>query len=317
MGFLYFAEQKIDIAVVEVGLGGRLDATNVIHPLVSVITSISYDHMDILGNTLKEIAFEKGGIIKPGVPVVSSPQAEEAAKVLEELARKRNAPYYPFFAGQIRERFSSLREQRFDFRYGEKAYENIGIHLPGRHQMLNAACALTCITVLKELGFGIDDSAVRSGMDTTVWPGRLEMIREKPAVILDGAHNPSGAQTLADAVRLYFPGKKIHLILGVFRDKDVDGVVKILCSVAAEVTATMSDGPRATNASELAEIVRKYHSRVEIRPDLREAITAVMGRLAEEGTDDDILVISGSLHLIGEARTILLENLYGWSQWNH
>jgi dihydrofolate synthase/folylpolyglutamate synthase len=302
LGFLYFAEQKIDIAVVEVGLGGRLDATNVIHPLVSIITSISYDHMYILGNTLKEIAFEKGGIIKPGVPVVSYPQEEEAAKVFEDLTTERNAPYYPIAKEQILEKYSTFGEQCFDFLYEDKAIENIRIHLPGKHQMLNAACALACITVLRKQGYAIDDSAVYAGMEATRWPGRLELIKENPMIVLDGAHNPSGAQTLADAVRLYFPGKNIHLILGVFKDKDVDNVAKILCSVASEVTVTMSDSPRATDISDLANIVRKYHSGADIQPSLNEAIPFAVKRLKE----NDILIISGSLYLIGEARTILL-----------
>jgi dihydrofolate synthase/folylpolyglutamate synthase len=305
LGFLYFAESKVDIAVVEVGLGGRLDSTNVVNPLVSVITSISYDHMYILGNTLKEIAYEKGGIIKPGVPVVSYPQEEEAARVLEELAKGRSSPYYPIKKEQVHEKHSAFDEQCFDFEYDGITYENIRIHLPGKHQMLNAACALTGIMVLREQGFVINDSAVYAGMDATRWPGRLEMVREKPMIILDGAHNPSGAQALADAVRLYFPGRSIRLIMGVFKDKDVDNVAKILCSVASEVTVTMADSPRATDISELANIVRKYHSNVDVQPSLKEAIPSVMERLKE----NEILIISGSLYLIGEARTIVMNDI--------
>lgn len=305
LGFLYFAECRIDIAVVEVGLGGRLDATNVLHPLVSVITSISYDHMYILGNTLREIAYEKGGIIKPGVPVVSYPQEEEAARVIEDLSRERNSPYYSVKPEQIHEKYSTFGEQCFDFDCEGKTLENIRIHLPGKHQLLNAACALTSIMVLKEQGFAIDDGAIYAGMEATRWPGRLELVRENPMVILDGAHNPSGAQALADAVRLYFPGKHIHLILGVFKDKDVDSVAKILCSVASEITVTMSDSPRATEIAELERIVRQYHSVVDVKPSLKEAIPYAMKRLAEK----DILIISGSLYLIGEARTILMHDM--------
>lgn len=316
LGFLYFAQQKVDIAVVEVGLGGRLDSTNVIVPLVSVITSISYDHVNVLGNTLGKIAFEKGGIIKPKVPVVSYPQDREAAEVIEELSEKKNAPYYPVSINQIKEKHSSFQEQCFDFQYKEQNYENMRIHLPGKHQMLNAACALTAIMVLRERGFAISDDVVYEGMESARWPGRLEVVKENPTVILDGAHNPSGAQALANAIRLYFADKKVHLILGVLRGKDADSVAKIICSVASDVIITKADSPRGLETSELADIVGKYHTQVEIQPRVKDAISVGINRIMgqdlsadnKDQSENSILVISGSLYLIGEARTILLKN---------
>ena len=301
IGFLHFAQQQVDFAVVEVGLGGRLDATNVVDPLVTIITSISYEHMDILGHTLKEIAFEKGGIIKNGKPVVSYPQDEEARVMLEDLAYQRNSPYHQVSPDQITLKSSSFSEQHFDFIYQDKVLEDIIIHLPGDHQVLNAACALTGIMVLKELGYSVDDSAIYSGMKATRWPGRMEKIKDKPMIILDGAHNPSGAQALADAIRKYFPDKKVYLVLGVFKDKDVKSVARILCPIADNIVVTMSDSPRAMDAAELSEIVKAYHTQITVKPLLHEAIAAAIEYMAE----DDILVISGSLHLVGEARALI------------
>jgi dihydrofolate synthase/folylpolyglutamate synthase len=309
LGFLYFAEQKVDIAVVEVGLGGRLDSTNVITPLVSVITSISFDHVNVLGDSLREIAFEKGGIIKPEVPIVSYPQDREAAEVIEDLAKQRNAPYYPVDANKIKEKYSTFREQCFDFHCKEQTFKDIRIHLPGKHQMLNAACAITAVMVLRDKGFVVSDDMIYEGMESAHWPGRLELIKENPTVILDGAHNPSGAKALADAIGLYFADKKVHLILGVLKGKDADNVAKILCSVASDIIITKADSPRGLETSELADIVRKYHSQIEIQPRARDAISVGINRIRDE-SEDSILVISGSLYLIGEARTILLTNQY-------
>lgn len=309
LGFLYFAEQKVDIAVVEVGLGGRLDSTNVINPLVSVITSISFDHINVLGNTLKDIAFEKGGIIKPGVPIVSYPQDREAAEVIEDLAKQRNAPYYPIDVNQIKEKYSAFQEQSFDFHCYEQVFRDIRIHLPGKHQMLNAACAITAVMILRDKGFFVSDEIIYDGIESARWPGRLELIMEKPTVILDGAHNPSGARALADALRLYFADKKVHLILGILKGKDADNVARTLSSLASDVIITKADSPRGLEVSELADIVRKYHSQIDIQPRVEDAILAGINRIKNE-CEDSILVISGSLYLIGEARTILLNNQY-------
>ena len=318
LGFLWFAKQKVDIAVVEVGLGGRLDSTNVINPLVSVITSISYDHMRVLGSTLSEIAFEKCGIIKPGVPVVSYPQQAEAGKVIKELAAERGCSYYEVLPDQIKEKDTGLSVQHIDFTFQGNTWENLAIHLPGKHQQLNAACAITALQVLKEKGFNITDEILYAGLDQARWPGRLEVMGENPTILLDGAHNPSGAQALADAIRLYFPDKQIYLILAVLHDKDVSGVTNILCSVADRVIVTKPDSPRATSPEELAAIVEKHHSDVTISESVPEAISMVTdwaqadkGKMDDNSNDsnDKVIIISGSLYLVGEARTILRQRL--------
>lgn len=311
LGFLWFARQKVDIAVIEVGLGGRLDATNVIQPLVSVITSISYDHTGILGSTLSEIAFEKGGIIKPGVPVVSYPQAEEAEKVLVDLAEKHGCSYYPVSPKQVRERYFTFGEQQFDFSWKTETFQGLTISLAGKHQQLNAACALSCILILKEYGFNLSTEAIYSGLKNSRWPGRLEMAGNNPAILLDGAHNPSGATALADAVKQYFSDQQVYLILGVLRDKDVETVTRTLCSIADKVTVTRPNSPRSAPVEELAGIAEKYHSDVEICSSLNEAIDLGIDWVrkyekSEEGKfGKRMLIISGSLYLVGEAKAIL------------
>lgn len=316
LGFLWFARQKVDIAVVEVGLGGRLDATNVIQPLVSVITSISYDHTHILGSTLSEIAYEKGGIIKRGVPVVSYPQSAEAEKVIADLAEKRGCLYYFVSREQVKEKYSCFGEQHFDFTWKTTKWDDLTITLSGRHQQLNAACALSCIMIMKESGYEISREAIYAGLRNSRWPGRLEMVMTNPAILLDGAHNPSGAAMLADTVRQYFPDKKIQLILGVLQEKDVEEVTKTLCSIAENVSVTKSDSPRSTPPEELAAIAEKYHPNVKVFSNLKDAIINNLhwekqDMREEEGEKDGrMLIISGSLYLIGEAKTILKhENL--------
>jgi dihydrofolate synthase/folylpolyglutamate synthase len=315
LGFLWFARQNVDIAVVEVGLGGRLDATNVINPLVSVITSISYDHTKVLGHSLEEIAYEKGGIIKPGVPVVSYPQKEEAGLVLERLAAKRGCQYYPISPEQITVRYDTFSTQNFDFTFLGKTMRNLTIHLSGKHQLLNAACSLACICLLKDKGFPIEERDIYTGLEKAKWPGRMEMISKDPVIILDGAHNLSGAQVLADAVRHYFPDSKLYLVFGMLRDKDVEGVSGILCPLADRVMVTMPHSPRSMAAEQLREIVQKYNTDIYVQPDLTKALHSVLKWLREEKNEHEdqcekkVMLISGSLYLIGEARTILREML--------
>ena len=301
IGFYYFAECKVDYAVVEVGLGGRLDSTNVVDPEVSVITSISYDHMDILGDTLSQIAFEKGGIIKENKPVVSYPQPREAEKVLGDLALNRHAPYYRVLPEQTVLRQSDFERQVFDFSFGERVYSNISIKLPGAHQLLNAATALTAVMVLMEGGLKLDSRAVYDGMAKTRWPGRMEKVGENPLVILDGAHNASGAEVLRDALERYFSGRRIHMVFGMLSDKDVEGVAGKLCPIAYRIIATRPDSPRALDPGKLAGKIARFNSRVEICEDIAEAVRKAL----DTTPADDIILISGSLYLIGAARAML------------
>ena len=299
IGFLYFARQKIDIAVVEVGLGGRFDATNVVdEPLLSVITAIGFDHMDILGSTLGEIAFEKAGIIKQGRPVVSYPQLGEASSVIREAARERKSPYYEVDGHQIDVKESSLDENVFDFRYGDELYRDLKLKLVGEHQLLNAATALTAIEVVKELGLTVSKEAVVQGLLKTRWPGRLEKIQDNPIILIDGAHNAAGADALAHTVSTYFANDDLTLVLGVLKDKEVDAIVNRLCPLAHKVIITRPDSPRAMDPVKLSEKVLVYNNNVTVEPDIIRAIHKGIDAAGEQG----VILICGSLYLVGAAR---------------
>ena len=299
IGFLYFARQKIDIAVVEVGLGGRFDATNVVdEPLLSVITAIGFDHMDILGSTLGELAIEKAGIIKQGRPVVSYPQLGEASSVIREAARERKSPYYEVDGHQIDVKESSLDENVFDFRYGDELYRDLKLKLVGEHQLLNAATALTAIEVVKELGLTVSKEAVVQGLLNTRWPGRLEKIQDNPIILIDGAHNAAGADALAHTVSTYFANDDLTLVLGVLKDKEVDAIVNRLCPLAHKVIITRPDSPRAMDPAELSEKVLVYNNNVTVEPDIIRAIHKGIDAAGEQG----VILICGSLYLVGAAR---------------
>jgi len=301
IGFVYFAEQKVDAAVVEVGLGGRFDATNVVNPVLSVITSISFDHMDVLGDTLAKIAFEKAGIIKAGKPVVSYPQHPEAARVLEEVAGKQEAPLTVVVPEQIEPVSSEFDRQVFNYSYGEERLDGLTIHLSGKHQLLNAATALTSVMVLREIGFPISRDAIYRGMEKARWPGRLERLQKDPDIIIDGAHNEAGAQALAAAMKEYFPDRRMILVLGVLKDKEVEKILKALCSLASKVIATKPDNPRALEADQLAEKVKKYCRDVEPVPGIEDAVHLAVGSAGP----GDLILVSGSLYLIGKVRKII------------
>jgi dihydrofolate synthase/folylpolyglutamate synthase len=237
IGFLYFARSDVDVAVVEVGLGGRLDATNVLMPEVSAITSLSLDHTYLLGDTLAEIAYEKAGIIKSGIPAISAPQRAEAIKVLETVCRERHAPltevgrdwdYDPGpadFDGQV-----------FTVRFlGDEGSELDGEYwmpLLGRHQLENGASAIAALHALRQRGFRIPNEAVHEGLRDVRWPGRLEILGHEPLVVVDCAHNPYSARVLRRALEEWFPGQRWVLIFGASADKDIAGMLEALLPIS-------------------------------------------------------------------------------------
>jgi len=301
IGFTYFAEVDVDIAVVEVGLGGRLDATNVLKPILSVITSISYDHMDILGDTLEKIAYEKAGIIKEGVPVVSYPQDLEAAQVIRRVAAERKSQLTEVSPEQVRVKEQSFDMQVFDFTFEDQHYHNLKIKLPGDHQILNAATALTALMVARKNGVALNDGDIYAGLEKTVWPGRLEKLSDKPFIVIDGAHNASGANALAQAMKAYFKDRRIKLVLGILEDKEVEAIISSVCPLASEVIVTTPDSPRAMPPERLAERVRAYCQNVSVEPNVERALDIAIQDLDE----DDLLLVSGSLYLIGKVRSYI------------
>ncbi|MGQ9497902.1 MAG: bifunctional folylpolyglutamate synthase/dihydrofolate synthase [Desulfotomaculales bacterium] len=302
LAFLYFREARVDIAVVETGLGGRLDATNIIVPEVAVITNVSLDHTAYLGDSVASVAREKAGIIKPGVPVVTA--AEGAALgVIRHRCETLGAPLYVVGKdiacwGES----AGLTGQRITVRGLKQTYANLTIPLLGAHQRLNAACAVAAVEVLAERGFRITGEDITRGLAAVRWPGRCEVVRSSPLVLLDGAHNPAGAAALARFLRAHLSGRKITLILGILDDKDREGIVRTLVPLAGKVIVTRPSDTRAAGWRRVAVEARKHIAAVREEED---AGAAVKEALAGAGADDVILV-TGSLYLVGAVRTKLL-----------
>jgi dihydrofolate synthase / folylpolyglutamate synthase len=301
LGFLYFATQKVDAAVIEVGLGGRLDATNIVTPRVSVITSLSYDHMAVLGNTLTLIAGEKAGIIKPGVPVVSSPQRDEALAVLEKVSAERNAPLSLVGRDVIFEPVEhSLNGQSFSIVDAHSKITNpviLRIPLLGAHQLVNAA---TARTALQASGLRLTGSDIQNGFAEVRWPCRFEIVRKDPPVVLDSAHNLDSFEKLAQTLDDYFPGKPVILIFGASEDKDVTGMFNALKSRLCRVIGTKAVHPRALEPEQIVETA----SRLGIPAETAAPVEAALAQALELVTGNKELVLSaGSMFVTAEVKT--------------
>jgi len=301
LGFLYFARQKVDVAVAEVGLGGRLDATNVVDPLVSVITSLSLDHMAVLGDTLPKIAFEKAGIIKPGRPVVLSPQQDEARAVIETVAAERGCPLvevgrdYGCAAGA-----HSLDGQSFGvWRAGQPPLE-LRIPLLGQHQVENATTAYAALDVARAHGLTITEEHIRAGFAGVVWPGRFEILQRSPLLIVDSAHNRDSARRLRQALDDYLPGLPVILIYGASEDKDIEGMFAELMPRVSRVIATQSVHPRAAQVDQLVELAGKYGRQGEAVVPVEQAVARALQLAgAEPGT---AVLAAGSLFIAAAVR---------------
>src|SRR6266567_1439994 len=278
LALLYFSRQRIDHGVLEVGLGGRLDATNVTQPLVSVITSISYDPMQILGHTLTEIATEKAGIIKPGGIVVTSAQSPEALLVIADVSRREQAKLVrvgPAEADAAKAEVSTgklppldymytvesstVERQRFTVHTPEHTYSGLEISLAGRYQIENATAALATLEMLRKKGIAWDETALREGLCEAYWPARLEVIGHEPTIVVDGAHNADSMQKLMEAVRSIFLYQRVIVVLSVARDKDLEGIVRVLVGAGVDtVVLTMVDNPCMARVEEMEAVFVKY-----------------------------------------------------------
>lgn len=304
LAFLYFARQGATAAVIEVGLGGRLDATNVVQPAVSVITSLSLDHTGILGNTLAEIAGEKAGIIKPGVPVVSSPQKEEARLVLERVAAEQGAPLielgrdYGFAPGK-----HSLEGQVFKVWKTSGQEVELSIPLLGEHQVENAASAYIALQVWQETGLVMNEAALRQGFSQVQWPGRFELLRRDPPIIVDSAHNRYSALKLRQTLDEYFPEKRVILIFGASEDKDIAGMFAELLPRVDQVIATRSFHPRAIEPEKLLDLAQPFGKAVHLIPEVQDALAEAL-RLAGE---DTLVLAAGSIFIAAATRETWLK----------
>ena len=300
LGLLAFAQNDVSAAVVEVGLGGRLDATNIVMPKVSVITSLSYDHMAVLGNTLAAIAGEKAGIIKEGIPVVSAPQTDEALEVLERVAKEKNCPFILVGEDVKFERVnSSLDGQSLEistfYLPSSTEHHTIEITIPllGKHQIENAAIAYTA---LKTSGIPISDEAIQQGFAQVKWPARFEVLRRKPPVVIDSAHNRDSARRLRETLDEYFPSLPVILIFCALEDKDISGMLEELKPRLECVVATRADHPRAPSAEWMAEQVQNAGIPVEaVVP-----VSAALERALELAGNRKLVLSAGSVAFAGE-----------------
>jgi dihydrofolate synthase / folylpolyglutamate synthase len=310
MAMEHFARKRVDFAVFEVGLGGRLDATNILAPAVTVITSIEFDHENFLGHSLHEIATEKAGILKPNTPAIVAEQLPEAREVILKRATELGCPVIetnvayrvhekPVAAGQASSESFALGSFAATIVEVSSGWSlDISPSLVGQFQVQNALSAVAAARILATGGLHVSDDAIASGIANTVWLGRLEKLQTHPDVYLDGAHNPAAARELAGFLSQNFASSKIWLIYGALRDKSVDEVTGQLFPLAAEVVLTEPRTPRAISASQLAEIAG-YHARhYETIRDAERALEYVLAK-AEPG---DAIFICGSLYLVGQLR---------------
>lgn len=298
MAFLYFERNKVDFAVIEVGLGGRFDATNVIEPILSVITSIGYDHMDILGESIEEIAYEKAGIIKKGSTVVMYPQQfPEAAAVIEEVSRKENASVIKVEEEWVLSKAYDIYGQIIDFKYKNFDIRNIKLPLIGDHQMKNTAVALAVIAELDKMGCRVSTEAVIRGIETVKWPCRLSIVSNEPLMLIDGAHNKDGIDSLHDALLKYFGSRNKIFVIGMLKDKNYQYAIKKLMPMALHVIATEPLSERSLGAADMADAIRPYCAGVIAEPDIAKAIE----RARELYEKDSMICICGSLYLAGSA----------------
>jgi dihydrofolate synthase/folylpolyglutamate synthase len=300
MAFEYFARERVEFAVFEVGLGGRLDATNVLSSTITIITRIDFDHENFLGHSLREIATEKAGILKPSVPAVVAEQRPEAREVILARAKELNCPIF-----ETNSVFSIVSESMRDGCAQALVKENasgtmleIAPQLPGHFQLQNALNAVAAMRVLQERGFRISNEAIEQGIASTTWPGRLEKLQSHPDVYLDGAHNPSAARELSTFLEQNFAGRKIWLLYGALRDKAVDEIGGLLFPHAEEVIFTEPRTSRSISALQLAEITGYHATKSAVVPNAEDALERVLAK-AEL---DDAIFITGSLYLVGQLR---------------
>lgn len=302
MAFTCFTEERVDVAVIEAGMGGRLDSTNVITPLVSVITNIDLEHTEFLGDTIEKIAGEKAGIIKQGVPVVSGAVQPEAIAVIERKAARAGAPVYRFPKDFRAEPAASAGYQEFDYRGIGSSFPGLRIAMAGRHQVENACMALAAIECLSDRGIAVPEAALRNGLAGAAWEGRLERVAERPDIYLDGAHNPASARVLADAVRDLKKGyRHLVLVIGILMDKDYQGIVSQLAPLADRIIVTKPHYSRALDVGSLAAEMGVFHRMV----DSAETVAEAIGLARQGAAENDLILITGSLYTVGDARAVL------------
>lgn len=292
LAFDYFREKAVDVAVIEVGLGGRLDSTNVVTPLASVITNVEMDHMDYLGDTIEAIAREKAGILKKGVPAVTGATGT-SLRILRETAQGR----CPLAVLDESFSFEKTGDQEMTYRGLDWSIPRLHVNLAGDHQLVNGAVALCTLELLVQSGFVVSDSTVRAAFAKATWPGRLELVKERPAILLDAAHNVHGAHALASHLRTHYANKKKILVFGVMKDKDFQTMLEEFLPLVDTIVLTKPDIARAASPHDLKALASDAL--------LAETVPEALEKAREKAAENDVIVITGSFYTVGEARGLI------------
>ena len=304
LSFCYFLQKKCDIVVLEVGLGGRMDSTNVIKTNeVAIVTTIGLDHIDILGDTVEKIATEKAGIIKDGSDVIISLQDENVIDTVKEIATSKNANLTVADYRKITQLDFTVAGQNFD----SEDFKGLHIPLVGTHQLQNVGTVLEAIKVLAKKGYNISEQAIRQGLSQTVWPGRFELLQSKPTFIVDGGHNPQCAGTVFKTLKDLYPDKKILFLVGLLGDKDFEGVIGTVAGIAKEFVTVMPNSPRALTALELKEKITTAYKGMSVTAC--DTVTDGVAKVLSLASSDDVICAFGSLYMVGEIRQQFVEEM--------
>ncbi|OGP92356.1 MAG: hypothetical protein A2156_14850 [Deltaproteobacteria bacterium RBG_16_48_10] len=299
MALLYFSQKKVDLAIIEVGLGGRFDSTNVINPLLSVITNVTKDHEEILGKSLLKIAGEKAGIIKNGRPLITATTQPRVLQLFSKICLEKNAPFYRVGKDF---RYKPIGERNFHYEGLHRKLWGLHLNLSGVHQIMNATTALGAMEILEELGYPVSTEAMIEGLREVDWPGRLEIVHPFPRVVLDGAHNPAGALVLKESLEKEFHYNRLTLLMGIMKDKDFKSILQTLAPLADHIILSKPQMERASSPALLLKGLGTNGKKAEVIEDLPLAIEKGLSLTQEE----DLLCITGSLYTVGEARDYLL-----------
>jgi dihydrofolate synthase/folylpolyglutamate synthase len=299
MALLYFKQEMVDLAVLEVGLGGRLDSTNVVDPLLSIITNIGRDHEDVLGKGILRIAKEKAGIIKKRRPLITAATQPRVLRLFSKICQEKEAPFF-----RVGKEFHYVENEGRNFNYEgpHRKLWGISLNLSGSHQIINATIALGAMEVLDDSGYSVSNEAMIEGLKEVVWPGRLEMVRSSPRVVLDGAHNVDGALSLRESLEKEFQYHPLILLIGIMKDKDILSILHSLSPLADHIILTRPHTSRAASPDSLKEALGRNGKKAEVIEDLNEAIDRGLSLTGEEG----LLCITGSFYTVGEARSYFL-----------
>lgn len=302
----YFAEKGVDLAILEVGMGGRLDATNVCVPLVTIITSVSLEHQDYLGRTLAQIAMEKAGIIKPGVPLVSGVVHPAAQRVVSDTCKQKGSPLYRLG----KEIVADGTPLEFHYRGLKGPYRGLSTNMRGRHQVRNAAMAIAAAELLGEMGIGVDEQAIRRGLQDVQWPGRQQYLAGPPRVLLDGAHNPEAMRSLCSSLAKEYEYDRLRILMGVMKDKDHRRMLRMIAPMAYELVFCRPQMDRAEDPWLLESEALALGARATVVESIAQGFQDLLKRACR----DDLICVTGSLFVVGEVMAYFKKNNLPWTR---